>query len=65
MEQRTVVTIEHLTNSLAQIEYWIKAVRLALGRLDPKAEIVLAAPESEKWAGEAAILTGKNCPPPD
>lgn len=65
MKER-VVTVEHLTNSLGQIEVWVKAVRKALSSLDPKTEITLeSGKEAEKWARESAILTGKSCPPPD
>jgi hypothetical protein len=63
--ERTAVTVEHLTNSLGQIEYWIKAVRLALASLDPKMELALKDMEEAKWKAESPIFTGKNCPPPD
>lgn len=65
MKER-VVTVEHLTNSLGQIEVWVKAVRKALSSLDPKTEITLESDkEAKKWAGESPLLTGKSCPPPD
>jgi hypothetical protein len=63
-EQVKSVTVEHLTNSLAQIELWITAVRQALSALDPKLEIALR--EGEYWEGEhAPIRTTRNCPPPE
>ena len=61
----TKVTVEHLTNSLAQIEYWIKAVRTALSKIDKNTEITLTSKDGEKWERESPILTGKSCPPPD
>lgn len=65
MKER-VVTVEHLTNSLGQIEVWVKAVRKVLSNLDPKTEITLeSGKEAEKWERESPILTGKSCPPPD
>jgi hypothetical protein len=63
--ERPVVTVEHLTNSLGQIEYWIKAVRTALASLDPNMELSLANKDAKQWVGESPILTGKHCPPPE
>ena len=61
----TTVTIEHLTNSLYQIELWIKAVRQALSSLDPKMAVPVSGREAEQWKVESPILTGKSCPPPE
>jgi hypothetical protein len=61
------VTVENLTNSLAQIEIWVKAVRAALSSLDPKLEIRLSSPELRVWTEDemSPIRTGRECPPPE
>jgi hypothetical protein len=64
--KETVVTVEHLTNSLGQIEIWIKAVRRVLSKLDPKMQITVSGEkEADQWSRESPIFTGKSCPPPD
>jgi hypothetical protein len=60
------VTVEHLTNSLAQIELWVNAVRMALSGLDPKTVLPLAGREGRRWAGKISpIRIDKDCPPPE
>lgn len=66
MEPRKV-TVENLTNSLAQIEIWVKAVRTALASLDPKLEIDLKSADLMGWTETrySPIKTSRECPPPD
>ena len=45
------LTVEHLINSLGQIEIWTKAVRRALSSLDPKMELRLSDPVCQALAG--------------
>jgi len=53
--------VEHVTNSLAQIESWIGAVRAALNGLEPGMPL----PGSEMRPLFAApIFVRKDCPPP-
>ena len=60
------VTVEHLTNSLAQIELWVHACRLALAKLDKSMEIRLSPKELEVWKGpNSPLKTTRECPPPD
>jgi hypothetical protein len=69
MESSTkpTVTVENLTNSLAQIEIWIKAVRAALSTMNPKQEINLRNKELQAWTeGKfSPIKTGRECAPPE
>ena len=62
-----VVTVENLTNSLAQIELWVNAVRLALSGLNPEMELPIRRDQAQRWAGTsvAPLRVGKDCPPPD
>jgi hypothetical protein len=60
------LTVEHLINSLGQIEIWTKAVRRALSSLDPKTELRLSDPVAKLWRGdESPLRTRRECPPPD
>jgi hypothetical protein len=60
------LTVEHLINSLGQIEIWTKAVRRALSSLDPKTELRLSGSVAELWRGaESPLRTRRECPPPD
>ena len=60
------LTVQHLINSLGQIEIWTKAVRRALSSLDPKTELRLSSQAAELWRGsEAPLRVRRDCPPPD
>ena len=67
MAESTKLTVEHLTNSLAQIELWVKAVRTALATIHPKTEISVSDKELRVWTETAysPIKTSRECPPPD
>ena len=41
--------VEHLVNSLGQIELWCRAVRQALSSLDPKLELDLSRNTAKLW----------------
>ena len=62
-----VVTVENLTNSLAQIELWVNAVRLALSGLNPEMELPMRRDQAKRWFGTsvAPLRVGKDCPPPE
>ena len=60
------LTVENLTNSLAQIELWVKAIRVALSSLDPSQTISLSKKEATLWEGpHAPLRTTRECPPPE
>jgi hypothetical protein len=61
------VTVEHITNSLAQIENWIKAIRGALAGMEPETKLEMPKKTRRSWAKGSGgpILIAKNCPPPD
>ena len=60
------ITIRHLTNSLAQIELWVNAVRVALSGLNPNVVLPLGAREGSRWSGRLSpIRIDKDCPPPE
>lgn len=60
------IKVKHLTNSLAQVEAWVNAVRIALNGLDPNMEIQLDPRDCVKWQPVAGpIITHMSCPPPD
>ena len=65
--ERKVITVENLTNSLGQIEIWVKAVRKALSTLEPKQEIRLSETQLRLWTDTASspLRTTRECPPPD
>ena len=68
MDQKPdVVTVENLTNSLAQIEIWVRAVRKALAGMDPKQQVSLSAKDIKEWTEtpSSPIRTSRECPPPD
>jgi hypothetical protein len=61
------VTVENLTNSLAQIEQWVKAVRAALETMNPRTEIQLSDKLIRDWTETpmSPIKTARECPPPE
>jgi hypothetical protein len=60
------LTVENLTNSLAQIELWIKAIRVALSKLPADTTLSLSTKEASIWKGDYAPLrTTRECPPPE
>jgi hypothetical protein len=56
------VTVEHVKNSLFQIESWIGAVRVALAGLDSTMPLRMPRVGMDPLA--AAIKVQKDCPPP-
>lgn len=65
--ERKVITVANLTNSLGQIEIWVKAVRKALSTLPPTQEIRMEEPQLKLWTDTASspLRTTRECPPPD
>jgi hypothetical protein len=65
--ERKVITVANLTNSLGQIEIWVKAVRKALSTLPPTQEIRMEEAQLKLWTDTAAspLRTSRECPPPD
>jgi hypothetical protein len=58
--------VEHLINSLGQIELWVRAVRSALSSLPKEMEVTLSTDAAKLWRGaEAPLRTRRECPPPD
>ena len=57
------LTVEHVTNSLSQIESWIGAIRLALGGLSPEMPLPSAGDLALHPAPQL-IRVHKDCPPP-
>lgn len=55
------LTIEHVTNSLGQIETWLGAVRSALAGLDPGMPLLMSALPA---SSPSALKVKKDCPPP-
>ena len=55
------LTIEHVTNTLGQIETWLRAVRVALGGLAPGMSLP---PVDELLLPASALRVKKECPPP-
>ena len=68
MEQKAVVvTVENLTNSLGEIQIWVRAVRKALAGLDPKQQVQLAPKDLKEWTAtpSSPLRTTRECPPPE
>jgi hypothetical protein len=60
------VRVEHLINSVAQIQVWLSAVQAALEALGPNRPIQLEGELARRWSLEfVGIGEGKDCPPPD
>lgn len=56
------LTVEHVTNTLGQIESWIGAVRVALGGLAPG--MSLPPVDGLSPLAISALRVNKECPPP-
>lgn len=57
------IRVEHVLNSLAQIELWIGAVRSALSGLPPDLQLRMTA-KTKQWVENGAIRVEECCPPP-
>jgi hypothetical protein len=55
--------VEHVTNSLEQIELWVGAVRAALIGLEPQMPLPMAGARAEALF-TSTIRVQKSCPPP-